>query len=149
MSTSADGRVRAIRHALAGDEGSIAAARGFARDFFGRSIPALSATLLTDVLLAVSELVTNAVQHAPGPCTLTLADDGCDVTIAVDDTSTRLLIARSPDLSGGGGFGWHLLHRISADLSIEPMPGGKRVSVRLQRAATRPCERPPAPRRNG
>jgi anti-sigma regulatory factor (Ser/Thr protein kinase) len=150
MNRSADRSVRTARHALTGGEDRIAAARDFACDFLDRSIPPVPAVLLSDAVLAVSELVTNAVLHAPGPCTLTLADDGRDVTITVDDTSTRPLTARTADMSGGtGGFGWHLLHRISPNLTIEPIPGGKRISLRLRRTAAPTGEPLPGPRRNG
>jgi anti-sigma regulatory factor (Ser/Thr protein kinase) len=146
MNRSIDRSVRTARQALTGGEGRIAAAREVARDFLDRSIPPLSAVLLSDALLAVSELVTNAVLHAPGPCTLTLADDGREVTITVDDTSTRPFTARAADMSGAaGGFGWHLLHRISPNLTIEPTPGGKRISLRLRRTATPTCEPLPGP----
>jgi cold shock CspA family protein len=53
----------------------------------------------------VSELITNAVRHTPGPCTLYLVQDGPDgreLTVAVSDTSTIPPIPRTPDLSGDG-----------------------------------------------
>jgi signal transduction histidine kinase len=67
---------------------------GEARDFTGAFLDraavrgvAVAAVKRGDALLVVSELVTNAVRHAPGPCTLALdLQDGL-LQIAVSDTS--------------------------------------------------------------
>jgi anti-sigma regulatory factor (Ser/Thr protein kinase) len=137
MSGGAERPIRTTQHVLIGGKNCVGGARDHAREFLRQSIPPLHAILLTDAVLAVSELVSNAVQHTAGPCTLALADDGCQVTITVGDTSTRPFTARAADPSGcAGGFGWHLLHRVSARMAVEPAPGGKRISVSIRRAAT-------------
>ena len=60
------------QHRLDGSVGSITEARHLAERFFTRCAPPLRDALLNDALLAVSELVTNAVRHAPGPFELAL-----------------------------------------------------------------------------
>ncbi|WP_211244064.1 ATP-binding protein [Actinospica robiniae] len=53
-------------------------------------------------MLAVSELVTNAVCHAPGPCTLEMAAERGHVRITVSDTSRLVPRARTPQYDGKG-----------------------------------------------
>ncbi|QMU77085.1 ATP-binding protein [Streptacidiphilus sp. PB12-B1b] len=120
-------------HAFDGRSGTITAARELAQGFFERCRPPLSRADLDDALLLVSELVTNAVRHAPGPCTLTLADDRRRLTVTVTDSSSAAPVGRAPDLaSGNGGFGWHLLHRIAQQVVVEPHEGGgKSVTATL------------------
>ena len=128
----------AVRYAvydLAGDPGSVAAARHHTREFLQRT--AAPPQFLTDALLAVSELVANAVVHAPGPCTLLLRDDGDQLAVTVRDTSAVPLTPRAPDHGGeGGGFGWHLLHRVGTHITTEYHTHGKNITVVLPR--TRP-----------
>ena len=123
---------------LDGRRGTVAEARDRTRGFLvdGRTTPPpLADGTVEDALLLVSELVSNAVRHAPGPCTLELADDGHQVTIAVSDTSTTVPLPRAPDLAAGGGFGWYLLHRLA--VSIE-------IALRAQRGKTVSAVLPPS-----
>ncbi|MFV0126707.1 ATP-binding protein [Streptomyces sp. HMX112] len=85
------------------------------------------------VLLVASELVTNAVRHAPGPCTLCLALHDEGVLIEVSDTSPTPPRPRAPDISGvGGGWGWTLIARLADEVRVLPEPGGgKTVRIRL------------------
>jgi anti-sigma regulatory factor (Ser/Thr protein kinase) len=126
---------RCSTHPLDGRSGTITLARQYAQEFFGLCEPPLPPSAMEDALLLVSELVTNAVRHAPGPCVLTLADWRPGLTVAVSDTSSAQPVARPPDLStGSGGFGWHLLHRIARQVEVRPDPaGGKTVTAALER----------------
>jgi anti-sigma regulatory factor (Ser/Thr protein kinase) len=121
------------RHAsydLDGLHGSVGAARDFAGGFFAEADETLPEPVLGDVLLVVSELVTNAVRHAPGPCTLTLTRDADQVTIAVSDGFAALPTPRSADRSGGtGGFGWHLLRNLARHIRITARPDGKTITA--------------------
>ncbi|MEU1091029.1 ATP-binding protein [Streptomyces sp. NPDC005892] len=70
----------------------IAEARSFAGAFLDRAVVrgvAVVPMKRGDALLVVSELVTNAVRHAPGPCSLALDLDEGLLKIAVSDTSKR------------------------------------------------------------
>ncbi len=120
-------------YTLDGTAQSVAQARDDARAFLGAMVPPADADLVRDALLAVSELVTNAVRHAPGPCTLELSDDGLRLTIAVSDRGASVPSARPVDLDGGGGLGLHVLSAMAGGLRVEHRSGGKTVAVTLER----------------
>lgn len=108
-------------------------ARGCARAYLDQCAPLLSAATAMDALVLVSEMVSNAVQHAPGPCCLYLVETEAELTIAVSDTSTALPRPRTPDLDRGGGFGWQLLCRLArrVDVYVRP-PWGKTVCATMK-----------------
>ena len=89
------------------------------------------------VLLVVSELVTNAVRHAPGPVHLCLAllpgEGTATIRITVGDTSAVLPTPRTPDFARGtGGFGWStILRPLTTGLQMRPHPGGKEIEALL------------------
>jgi anti-sigma regulatory factor (Ser/Thr protein kinase) len=125
---------RETAHALRGEADSIRQARDHARDFFTVPTAPITPDYLADILLVVSELVTNAVRHAPGPCTLLLREDRRDLTISVSDTGSGTLTRREPDVFGpAGGYGWHLLHRLGSQVSTTAHPGGKSTIVSMPR----------------
>jgi anti-sigma regulatory factor (Ser/Thr protein kinase) len=95
---------------------------------------------LQDALVVVSELVSNAMRHAPGPCTLELTDRSGTVTIAVSDASTTPPQPRAGDLEdAGGGFGWHLLQRLSQQVRVQlDPPHGKTVSATMTLSSREP-----------
>ena len=119
---------------LAGGAESIAAARDHARRFLLDAEPGMPAKTVRDVLLAVSELVTNAVLHAPGPCTLEVALDERQVRIGVTDTSSVGPTLKRPDYDGSGGLGLHMLRALAGEVEIQPHGSGKTVRVCLTRA---------------
>ncbi|MEY9836243.1 anti-sigma regulatory factor (Ser/Thr protein kinase) [Streptacidiphilus sp. EB103A] len=85
-----------------------------------------------DALLTVSELVSNAVRHAPGPCTVDLLFSGHRLVIAVTDTSPQVPVRRDPDpATGAGGFGIHLLGHVAADITARAHRQGRTVIVSL------------------
>ncbi|MFF3596087.1 ATP-binding protein [Kitasatospora indigofera] len=94
-----------------------------------------------DLLLVVSELVTNAVRHAGGAGTVDLALLPDAVDIAVSDPSRTLPLPRLPDPGAGtGGLGLHLVAALCGPVRVTLDPGsGKTVHARL------PYRRPPAP----
>ncbi|MEU1893806.1 ATP-binding protein [Streptomyces pristinaespiralis] len=90
----------------------------------------------TDTLvLVVCELVTNALRHGGGRYTLRLSAGPHTVTAAVTDPSPTLPIGRPPDLTGTqGGFGWHMIRRLTSHLAITHTPGvGKTIHAQLPR----------------
>ncbi|MFE9172258.1 ATP-binding protein [Streptomyces kebangsaanensis] len=83
--------------------------------------------------LVVSELVTNAVQHAPGPCglTLELSADRARLDITVWDTSPTLPLLHERDGTRVGGHGLYLVHACSRALTATAGPGGKRITAEV------------------
>ncbi|KJY35981.1 ATP-binding protein [Streptomyces sp. A1547] len=88
-----------------GAPGCIAEAREAAVAFLRHHSPPARSTFHDDVLLVVSELVTNAVRHAPGPFVLELGLVPGGIEITVRDTSPRRPYSRTPDRTGGRGWG--------------------------------------------
>ncbi|MFJ4819073.1 ATP-binding protein [Streptomyces sp. NPDC088801] len=78
-------------------------------------VPAL---LAIDAELVVSELVTNAIRHAPGPCGmfLRLSDDGLAITVW--DTSAEQPVVRKRDGQRFGGHGMHVVHTVSTQVAV-------------------------------
>ncbi|MGA5194234.1 ATP-binding protein [Streptomyces exfoliatus] len=102
-----------------------------------------------DVLLLVSEVVTNACLHAGGPEELVLRHGNGWLRVEVADTSPehpRVQRSRSPSLPGGHGL--MVLDRLAGDWGSEDRgPGavGKVVWLEVSRTS-RPPWRPPPPR---
>ncbi|MCD0485479.1 ATP-binding protein [Streptacidiphilus sp. ASG 303] len=120
---------------LDGRPGSVTLARRTAEAFLAaltRAVPPGGEDTRDSVLLVVSELVTNATRHAPGPLTLCLTHLRDGVHAVVYDTSTLLPRPRTPDLARGtGGFGWPLVQRLARDLRTAVRPDGKEVHAVL------------------
>jgi anti-sigma regulatory factor (Ser/Thr protein kinase) len=114
---------------------SISAAREHAHEFLLDVDPPVSAATTQDVLLAVSELVTNAVRYAPGECTLEISLDEWQVRIDVTDTSRDVPQTRTARFDGSGGFGLHLLNALAGHVETVLHAGGKTVSVCLDLAS--------------
>ncbi|MGW7029109.1 ATP-binding protein [Streptomyces xanthophaeus] len=77
----------------------------------------------------MSELVSNAIRHTDGPCTLHLALQGDHIHTAVTDTSPDPPQPRPPHTDGTGGWGWILINHLTTDVHIEPTPGGSKPST--------------------
>ncbi|GAA1548519.1 ATP-binding protein [Streptomyces albidochromogenes] len=97
-----------------------------------RGRPASQNTLHA-MLLVASELVSNAVRHAPGPCSLCLTLHDKGVLVEVSDTSPVSPRLRAPDTTGRfGGWGLQMVNRLAGELHTVPGPGdGKTVRARL------------------
>ena len=76
------------------------------------------------VLLAVSELATNAVTHGDGPVTLTLSTEGDRVRVEVENEGTGTPVMRSPDADrqANGGWGLHLVDTLTDNWGIDVRP---------------------------
>ena len=103
--------------ATASSATSVADARDSARDFLeALGWPAIAAQVADTVVLVVSELVTNALRHGGGTCTLDLTAHPDGIEVAVHDGSPQPPRMRTPDLNGGnGGFGWPMVNLLGAD----------------------------------
>ncbi|MFC8455217.1 ATP-binding protein [Kitasatospora sp. NPDC057223] len=118
---------------------AVALVRAAARAFFERVRPGHPREE-EDLLLVVSELVTNAVRHTHGPGTITVTALDDELDIAVSDTSRTPPLPRLPDPQAGtGGLGLHLIAALCGILQITLDPGaGKTVHAHL------PCQHHPA-----
>ncbi|MGP4002681.1 ATP-binding protein [Streptomyces sp. 8N706] len=94
----------------------------------------------------VSELITNALRHDGGRYTLELSAGHNTLNVAVSDPSPAPPRERTPDLNGGGGFGWPMARRLAHSLTVTPGPGpGNYPCPAPPIALTRPrywCDRP-------
>ncbi|AIS01865.1 ATP-binding protein [Streptomyces glaucescens] len=91
-----------------------------------------------DVLLTVSELVTNAHVHAHSTARLVLAWDGQCLHVTVHDDVRALPTPREPSRDGLGGRGMLLVDALADEWEARPCPDGKSVTA---------CFRPPNPSR--
>ncbi|WP_407563893.1 ATP-binding protein [Streptomyces sp. 184] len=113
---------------------SVAGPRARSRDFLGGLRPAMAAEGAETVVLVVSELVTNALRHGGGACTLELTAHPDSIEVAVHDDSPQPPRMRTPDLNDGtGGFGWPMVNRLARTTAVHHRAGGKTVSALLDR----------------
>ncbi|WP_190176574.1 ATP-binding protein [Streptomyces naganishii] len=90
---------------------------------------------VVDLLLVVSELVTNAIRHGQGLAGFDAAVDGDGVRVVVRDRSD--VVPRGALGSGelprghhGSGYGWPLIVRLAREIAVDRLDGGgKSVSV--------------------
>ncbi|MEV6314038.1 ATP-binding protein [Streptomyces sp. NPDC051776] len=109
-------------------KGDISRAREVTATYVARSCPWANTD---DVVLVVSELVTNAVRHTTGWWRLRIRrmrGRRRGLVVDVDDTSGKEPTVRAPDLTGGGGgHGWHIVRRLATAVEVVPRPYGKTV----------------------
>ncbi|MFE9808925.1 ATP-binding protein [Streptomyces sp. NPDC005227] len=88
-----------------------------------------------DLLLVVSELVTNAIRHGDGLAGFAAAPTDGGVRLEVRDRSDIVPTqaygtGEIPQHRQANGYGWPLIIRLSRDITIEPCPdGGKSIRV--------------------
>ncbi|MFE1251444.1 ATP-binding protein [Streptomyces sp. NPDC058735] len=96
---------------------------------------AVPTPLAVDAELAVSELVTNAIRHAPGPCGMNLRLSREELAITVWDAFAREPVLREKDWNRLGGHGMRLVHTVSSKVAVVPRAGGKHVTAYLSLAS--------------
>jgi hypothetical protein len=122
-----------------GASGVVPLARDFARQalYAWGWLPAASAdrrAAAEDVLLVVSELVTNACLHAEGPDQLRITCDNKVIRVEVADRGTGQPSPRTPHRAGRpGGHGMFIVQRLCLDWGVVRAPGvaGKTVWAEL------------------
>ncbi|WP_328900789.1 ATP-binding protein [Streptomyces sp. NBC_00441] len=111
-----------------------AEARAAAKAFVATLDPRPAVATIQDLLLLVSELVTNALRHAGAVTALIFGADADTLYVQVADPSSDRPQQRTPDLSGcTGGFGWPLVLRLSEKADIRDHPPGKVILVAIAR----------------
>lgn len=130
-------RVRKL--SFRGESGLVPLARDFTRQALHAWgwLPAATAdqrAAAEDVLLVVSELVTNACLHAEGPEELWVASDRKVLRIEVSDRGAGQPAPRTPHRAGRpGGHGMFIVQRLCLDWGVVRTPGvtGKTVWAEL------------------
>ncbi|MFE0810396.1 ATP-binding protein [Streptomyces sp. NPDC058794] len=87
---------------------------------------------VVDLLLVVSELVTNAIRHGEGLAGFEVRPTDEGMWIAVHDHSAVVPRAAYafPTRHRGSGYGWPLVARLARDIAVDRRPeGGKTISV--------------------
>ncbi|WP_221348227.1 ATP-binding protein [Streptomyces beigongshangae] len=120
---------------LSGDGSGIADARCFAADFLVRARTAQDVAVSDRAVdltrLVVSELVTNALKHAPGPAVLELRLTGDAVEVTVRDTVRVLPAVGAVDPERVGGHGLEIVRALAEEFHVGLEPSGKRVTARI------------------
>lgn len=127
------------RLSFAGESGVVPLARAFTRRalYAWGWLPAATAhqrAAAEDVLLVVSELVTNACLHADGPEELRIACDAKALRIELSDRGAGRPALRTPHRAGRpGGHGMFIVQRLCLDWGVRSTPGvpGKTVWAQL------------------
>jgi hypothetical protein len=127
------------RLGFAGESGVVPLARDFARQalYAWGWLPADGAdrrAAAEDVLLVVSELVTNACLHAEGPDEMWISCDKKVIRVEVSDRGTGQPAPRTPHRAGRpGGHGMFIVQRLCLDWGVVRAPGvtGKTVWAEL------------------
>ncbi|MER6218679.1 ATP-binding protein [Streptomyces sp. NPDC001272] len=88
--------------------------------------------LVDSVVLAVSEMVTNAHVHARSDAQLILTWDKSCLHVTVHDASSRLPEQRRPDGGALGGRGMLLVDALADNWRARPCPRGKDVTACFQ-----------------
>jgi serine/threonine-protein kinase RsbW len=105
------------------------------------SAAAVRAGLGADVdglVLAVNELVTNAIRYAGGRGRLRIEYTSAGLDVEVADDGPGLAAAgpdAAPALTAEGGRGLWLVRQICADIRIATGPAGTTVRLRMRRSA--------------
>jgi anti-sigma regulatory factor (Ser/Thr protein kinase) len=92
-------------------------------------------SVVDDLLLLVSELVTNAVVHAGSPAVVRLDADVERIKVAVADRDGQAPNITDPDPLSSSGRGVLLVDRLAARWGVEPQCEGKVVWFELPRGA--------------
>ncbi|MHA5052385.1 ATP-binding protein [Streptomyces sp. SD15] len=135
--TGFDVPVEPLRRAAhySGEPGCIAEARHFAELFLEQLRSEWCAEIDEradgDLLLVVSELVTNADRHSHGPYILELEGTDTSVSVSVYDSSATLPRPCPRDPERVGRHGLEIVHALATKVTVGRVPVGKRVKAEL------------------
>ncbi|MFF3327355.1 ATP-binding protein [Streptomyces sp. NPDC002889] len=105
-------------------EAGIGDARRATSEFVGQ---ACSYAAVDDVVLVVSELVTNAAKHTVGWWRLKVQVQRERLVVDVEDASGTPPVSRTPDFGAVGGRGWHIVQHLAGSVEVLQSSGGKTV----------------------
>jgi len=135
--TGFDVPVEPLRRAThyTGEPGCIAEARAFAESFLEQLRTEWCATIDErvdgELLLVVSELVTNADRHSHGPYILELEGTDTSLTVSVYDSSASLPLRYARDPERIGRHGLEIVHALATEVTARRVPVGKYVRAVL------------------
>ncbi len=119
-----------------GQPGCIALARNLADRFLTRLAVECMAPIgehtRSDLMLAVSELVTNADRYSHGPYLLELEGNAERISVTVYDSSTAMPVLYGPDPSRLGGHGMEIVVALCDRVVAERVPVGKRIRAEFR-----------------
>lgn len=124
-----------------GEPGSLSAARRLAEEFLdglaADGAMSVAERFRFDVLLVVTELLTNAERYAHGPSLLELEGNPREVAVTVWDSSTALPVVFPPDPARVGRHGLEIVTRLCVQVEAEQVVAeqvvvGKRVRAVLR-----------------
>ncbi|MGW0607694.1 ATP-binding protein [Streptomyces sp. NPDC002640] len=125
------------------DSSSIPGCRSLAREY-AHSLRGTGAELSPEdeeqLLIVVSELVTNAVKYTDSRFQLHIAAgfDPETLEVSVDDTSRRQPVVSAADGTRVGGHGLEIVQHLSVSLTAHTTTDGKRVTAVLHRTPISP-----------
>lgn len=105
-------------------DGDAAGARHATAEFLARHCPWADPDA---VVLVVSELVANAIRHTGGWWRLCVRAVQGRLVVEIADASPEPPTPRAPDLTGGGGLGWHMIEKLATQLEVVRQGDGKTV----------------------
>jgi hypothetical protein len=108
------------------DTSAPGAARAFVQDHWGGQAPA---EMLDAIGLCVSELVTNALDHAQPPYWLRLSEHGWALRIELDDATEEPPVVRAQHPLQARGRGMFFVDKLSRAWGVLPCARGKTVWV--------------------
>jgi len=122
-----------MRIELAGNVHAPAAARRFVFATLAQLGP-VGATRSDDVVLVVSELVTNSVRAGAQAIDVDLVETEDRVELQVTDDAPGWPTVRHPDWEDPAGRGLAIVEEVADEWHASDLPRGKRVTVRWSRA---------------
>jgi hypothetical protein len=118
-----------------GEPGCIAEARAFAENFLEQLrrewCAPTDGRVGGELVLVVSELVTNADRHSHGPYVLDLEGTESSVTVSVYDSSAALPLRYPRDPERIGRHGLEIVHALATEVTARRVPVGKYVRAVL------------------
>ncbi|MFF0514616.1 ATP-binding protein [Streptomyces sp. NPDC004250] len=111
---------------------SAATARDRVRELLLTCDPAPPSQVTDDILLVVTELVTNAGRHGGGLISFDARLVEGTITISVTDRSPVVPHTHASDRADApGGFGWPLIQLLSDEVSVRTTAAGKTIRAVL------------------
>jgi anti-sigma regulatory factor (Ser/Thr protein kinase) len=100
-----------------------------ARHHAQRVLGAVDADTVDDILLVVSELVTNALLHGTGPIILTVRTEPDEVIVAVTDQGRESPSFGQPQVDDEHGRGLRIVQRLTATWHVERAARSKTITA--------------------